>query len=129
MCGEPELLPDGFDNLLNPAVLLEVLSDGTEDYDRGHSCRPRKFVRYRSIPTFQEYVLIDSQTIVAEVWRKNERGQWTLAEQTTDSAGQFTIETISLTISLETVYNRTTDLLPFSRSVSSQTGDTITSPT
>lgn len=49
VCGEPELLPDEFDNLLNPTVLLEVLSEGTEDYDRG-----RKFVRYRSIPSFQE---------------------------------------------------------------------------
>ncbi len=107
VCGEPQLMPDEFDNLLNPSALLEVLSDGTEDYDRG-----RKFLRYRSIPTFQEYVLIDSQTISVEVWRKNERGQWTLAEQPTDPAGQFRIETIGLTISLETVYSRTTGLLP-----------------
>jgi Uma2 family endonuclease len=107
VCGEPELLPDGFDNLLNPSVLIEVLSDGTEDYDRG-----RKFVRYRSIPTFQEYILIDSQSVSVEVWRKNERGQWTLAEQPTDPADQFTIETIGLTISLETAYSRTTGLLP-----------------
>lgn len=112
VCGEPQLLPNEFDNLLNPTVLLEVLSDGTEDYDRGHSCRGHKFVRYRGIPTFQEYVLIDSQSIAVEVWRKNERGQWTLAEQSTDPTGQFTIEAISLTISLETAYSRTTGLLP-----------------
>ena len=106
VCGEPELLPDEFDNLLNPTVLIEVLSDGTEDYDRG-----RKFVRYRSIPTFREYILIDSQTISVEVWRKNERGQWTLAEAPTNPANHFTIETIGLTISLETAYSRTTGLL------------------
>jgi Uma2 family endonuclease len=107
VCGEPEFLPDEFDNLLNPTVLLEVLSDGTEDYDRG-----RKFQRYRSIPSFREYVLIDSQTVSVEVWRKNEPGQWTLAEQTIDPAGQFTIAAINLTVSLTTAYGRTTDLLP-----------------
>jgi Uma2 family endonuclease len=106
VCGEPELLPDGFDNLLNPAVLIEVLSDGTEDYDRG-----RKFQRYRSIPTFQEYVLIDSQSVAVEVWRKNQQGQWTLVEQPTSLADTFTIQTIGLTIDLTTGYSRTTGLL------------------
>ncbi|HEX9958807.1 MAG TPA: Uma2 family endonuclease, partial [Fibrella sp.] len=61
VCGEPQLLPDDFDNLLNPTVVLEVLSEGTEDYDRG-----RKFLRYRSIPSLQEYVLIDSQRVEVE---------------------------------------------------------------
>lgn len=106
VCGEPQLLPDEFDNLLNPNVLIEVISDGTEDYDRG-----RKFLRYRSIPTFQEYVLIDSQRVAVEVWRKNDLGQWTLMEQTTDPAGQFSIYTINLTLSLSQTYARTTALV------------------
>ncbi|WP_460982549.1 Uma2 family endonuclease [Spirosoma fluminis] len=66
VCGKPQFLPGEFDNLLNPTVLIEVLSEGTEDYDHG-----RKFLRYRAIPSFQEYVLIDSQRIAVEVWRKN----------------------------------------------------------
>jgi Uma2 family endonuclease len=106
VCGEPQLLPDDFDNLLNPAVVLEVLSEGTEDYDRG-----RKFLRYRSIPSLQEYVLIDSQRVEVEVWRRNGLGQWTLMEQTTDLAGQFTIQTIGLTISIGQTYARTTELI------------------
>lgn len=106
ICGEPQLLPDEFDNLLNPFVLLEVLSEGTEDYDRG-----RKFLRYRSIPSLQEYVLIDSQRVEVEVWRRNDLGQWTLMEQTTDPAGQFTIQTIDLTISIGQTYARTTELI------------------
>ncbi|MBN8824626.1 MULTISPECIES: Uma2 family endonuclease [unclassified Spirosoma] len=106
VCGEPELLPDGFDNLLNPVVLLEVMSEGTEDYDRG-----RKFLRYRSIPTFQEYILIDSQQVAVEAWRKNDLGQWTLAEQSTDPSGEFSIQTIKLTISLANVYARTVGLV------------------
>lgn len=106
VCGEPELLPDEFDNLLNPTVLLEVMSEGTEDYDRG-----RKFLRYRAIPSFQEYVLIDSQRVGVEVWRKNDLGQWTLMEQSADPAGQFTIQAIDLTISLQQTYARTTELI------------------
>lgn len=106
VCGEPELLPDGFDNLLNPVVLIEVMSEGTEDYDRG-----RKFLRYRSIPSFQEYILIDSQRVAVEVWRKNNLGQWTLTEQTSDLSGQFTIQAIDLALSLANTYARTTDLV------------------
>lgn len=105
VCGEPKLMTGEFDNLLNPDVLLEVLSEGTEDYDRG-----RKFLRYRSIPSFQEYVLIDSQRVGVEVWRKNDLGQWTLMEQVTDRSGQFTIQRIGLTVQLQKAYERTTGL-------------------
>jgi len=106
VCGELQLLDNKSDNLLNPAVLIEVLSSSTEDYDRG-----RKFQRYRRIPTFQEYVLINSKAIEVEVWRKNELGQWTLEEQQTNPAGSFIIRTIDLTISLQKVYARTVGLL------------------
>ena len=106
VCGEPELLPDGFDNLLNPAVLIEVMSEGTEDYDRG-----RKFLRYRSIPSFEEYILVDSQQVAVEVWRKNDLGQWTLTEQITDPTTHFTIQRVGLTLPLSKAYARTTGLL------------------
>lgn len=106
VCGEPQLQDNEFDNLLNPAVLIEVLSEGTEDYDRG-----RKFQRYRKIPTFHEYILIGSQVVEVEVWRKNEMGLWTLAEQVTTPPESFTIGTINLSISLQRVYDRTIGLL------------------
>ena len=106
VCGEPELADGEFDNLLNPVVLIEVLSDGTEDYDRG-----RKFQRYRKIPSFREYVLIASQTVDVEVWRKGDAGQWTLAESLTETNQSFRIDTIDLPISLEKVYARTTGVL------------------
>lgn len=106
VCGEPELLPDEFDNLTNPTAIIEVLSDGTEAYDRG-----RKFHRYRAIPTINEYILVDSQVVGIEVHRKNEQGLWTLVEDVTDLSGQFTISTIGLAITLTAVYDRTTGLL------------------
>ena len=95
VCGEPQLMSDEFDNLLNPTVLIEILSDGTEDYDRG-----RKFQRYRKIPTFQEYILVNSQTVDIEVWRKNDMGIWTLAEQVSTAADSLIINTIKLSISV-----------------------------
>lgn len=110
VCGEPELIPDEFDNLMNPCAIIEVLSDGTEGYDRG-----RKFHRYRAIPSLAEYILVDSQTISVEVLRKNEQGLWTLIEEADDLTASFTISTIGLTIPLSTVYARTTDLLPVSQ--------------
>ena len=105
VCGEPEFMVGEFDNLLNPVVLIEVLSEGTEDYDRG-----RKFQRYRKIPTFEEYILINSQALDIEVWRKNEQGLWTLTEQMASLTENLTIRTINLTISLENVYDRTIGL-------------------
>ena len=106
VCGEPQLMSDEFDNLLNPTVLIEVLSDGTEDYDRG-----RKFQRYRKIPAFQEYILVNSQVVDVEVWRKNDLGMWTLAEQASTPADSFIINTIKLSISIQKVYDRTIGLL------------------
>ncbi|MBO0937804.1 Uma2 family endonuclease [Fibrella sp. HMF5335] len=107
VCGEPQLLPNEFDNLTNPNAIIEVLSDGTEDYDRG-----RKFHRYRAIPSLTEYILLDSQTVSVEIWRRNEQGQWTLTHESADPTTVFTIGTIGLSVTLSTVYTRTTGLLP-----------------
>ncbi len=53
VCGEPQLEDDVLDTLLNPRVLIEVLSESTEKYDRGE-----KFKHYQKILSLQEYVLI-----------------------------------------------------------------------
>ncbi|HRG48514.1 MAG TPA: Uma2 family endonuclease [Leptospiraceae bacterium] len=52
VCGKAELLDNQFDTLKNPTVLIEVLSDSTEKYDRG-----QKFSFYRKIPSLKEYSL------------------------------------------------------------------------
>ena len=53
LCGEPEFEDDQCDTLLNPRIIIAVLSSSTEAYDRG-----AKFVHYRSITSLQAYVLI-----------------------------------------------------------------------
>jgi Uma2 family endonuclease len=53
VCDRPQFEDEVFDTLLNPRVVVEVLSDSTEKYDRGV-----KFGHYRQIPSLQEYVLV-----------------------------------------------------------------------
>ncbi len=53
VCGEPQFEDDKLDTLLNPTVIVEVLSDSTEAYDRG-----KKFRYYRTIPSLRDYVLV-----------------------------------------------------------------------
>ena len=71
VCGEPRFLDGELDTLLNPKVIVEVLSPSTEAYDRG-----RKFQRYKGIGSLEQYVLISSERIQVEVFTKQESGVW-----------------------------------------------------
>lgn len=57
--------------LLNPTILVEVLSDSTEEYDRGE-----KFAHYMRIPSLREYVLVSQDPPKIEVFRRPDRGHW-----------------------------------------------------
>ena len=72
-CGRPEFTDATRDTLLNPRLIVEVLSDSTEAYDRGD-----KFAGYRSIPSFQEYVLASQKQPRIEVFTRQPDGSWTL---------------------------------------------------
>lgn len=63
------------DTLINPCFIAEVLSKSTQDYDRGE-----KFVAYRSIDSFREYLLIDQYSIHVEHYVKTAANQWLLSE-------------------------------------------------
>ena len=65
VCGAPELADEHMDILLNPTVLIEVLSDSTERYDRG-----RKAENYRRIDSLQEYLLVDQTQPRIERYRR-----------------------------------------------------------
>ncbi|MBL8234404.1 MAG: Uma2 family endonuclease [Bryobacterales bacterium] len=75
VCGEPRFLDATNDTLLNPAVIVEVLSPSTESYDRG-----KKFKLYREIPSLREYVLVAQDAMSVEVFAKDEQGRWVLTE-------------------------------------------------
>lgn len=74
VCDEPRFEDDVFDTLLNPIVLIEVLSPSTEAYDRGE-----KFAHYRQIASLQEYILVSQDRIRVEHYLQ-QGTQWLLTE-------------------------------------------------
>jgi Uma2 family endonuclease len=75
VCGDNEFLDDRRDTLLNPNLIVEVLSPSTETYDR-----TRKFEYYRSIESLREYLMVSSDRIHAELFTRGSDGRWTLTE-------------------------------------------------
>ena len=100
VCGDVRLLDDEFDTLLNPAIIFEVLSATTEQYDRGE-----KFQNYRALESLREYVLVAQNQPRIEHYLRQAGGKWAL----TDAVGlNATVElpSIELTLSLADVYRK-----------------------
>ncbi|MCC6763413.1 MAG: Uma2 family endonuclease [Deltaproteobacteria bacterium] len=75
VCDRPDTLPDDPHAVVNPTVIVEVLSDSTEAYDRG-----AKAATYRCIPSLREYVLVSQRAPLIEVFRRTDAGAWELVE-------------------------------------------------
>jgi len=98
ICGEIITLNNDDYNVLNPSVIIEILSKSTSNYDRGE-----KFKLYRDIQTLKEYILVDSETIHIEVFRLNENNHWELEEY--DSIENFLfIKAIDEKIAISEIY-------------------------
>ena len=99
VCGKEEFLNDDDWNLLNPTVIVEVLSPSTRSYDRGD-----KFKLYRDIPGLQQYVLIDTEKISIEVWSVNASGRWGDLIEYRDIKDLLTISSIDVVIPVTDIY-------------------------
>jgi len=77
VCDEPQFEDDEVDTLLNPVVIIEVLSKSTEGYDRG-----KKFEHYRRLPSLNEYLLISQDEPHIDHFVKQADGHWLLGEAT-----------------------------------------------
>jgi Uma2 family endonuclease len=75
VCGTPRFEDGHLDTLLNPTVIIEVLSESTERYDRG-----RKFGLYRMIESLAEYVLVAQDEYRVEQYVKQPDGRWLLSD-------------------------------------------------
>lgn len=73
VCEEPQFLDKRRDNLLNPGLIVEVLSPSTEAYDRG-----RKFDHYRTIDSLKEYLLVSADRIHVDLYTRQIDGRWLL---------------------------------------------------
>ncbi len=99
ICGKPAFLDLQQDTILNPSIIFEILSPSTENYDRG-----KKFILYRSIPTLQEYILIDSQCRLIEKYIRNIDNHWVLTDyKNTEDSIVFT--SIEFELSIEEIYS------------------------
>ncbi|MGI8642196.1 MAG: Uma2 family endonuclease [Pyrinomonadaceae bacterium] len=100
VCGEPKFKDNVFDTLLNPILIIEVLSESTESYDRG-----KKFQHYRSIESLREYVLVSQDEARIEKYVKNGDGFWFLSEAVGLEA-EIEFSSIECRIALKEVYDK-----------------------
>lgn len=102
VCGPNRYGEADRNSIVNPSVIVEVISASTGDYDRGE-----KFRLYRDIPTLQEYVTIHSLHVEAEVYRRTADNQWLLADDAFQLTDTITIQTIGATLALSDLYDGT----------------------
>ena len=101
VCGEPRFLDGELDTLLNPKVLMEVLSRSTETYDR-----VRKFQRYKAIESFVQYVLIASERVQVDLLTRDAAGRWNLASMS-DPRDIVDLTSIECSFSVAELYQKT----------------------
>jgi Uma2 family endonuclease len=98
VCGPREFDKLNKNTLLNPNVVIEILSDSTEGYDRG-----TKFEHYQKLPSVREYVLVRQDRMRVERLVRQPDETWN-ATAFDDPAGSFTLATIPISIPLADVY-------------------------
>jgi Uma2 family endonuclease len=99
VCGKPEFEDNVLDTLLNPQVIIEVLSESTERYDRG-----QKFKSYRTIPTLRDYVLVSQEEAFIEHYVRQANGDWLLRE--IHAGGRLELASIQCAIVVADIYRK-----------------------
>jgi Uma2 family endonuclease len=100
LCEEPLFEDDYLDTLVNPQLIIEVLSDSTESYDRG-----KKFAHYRTIDSLREYVLVSQAECRIERFARQDDGNWLYAEST-DPDGAIELACVACRLPLSSVYDK-----------------------
>lgn len=98
--GHDEIDPEPLDTLLNPTVIIEVLSPSTEDYDK-----EGKGTAFRGIASLQEYILIAQAEIQVQHYIKQAEGFWHLIE-TTDPLQQLSLRSIDCVLQIGELYEK-----------------------
>jgi Uma2 family endonuclease len=102
ICGDPRFADNRQDTLLNPALIVEVLSPSTEAYDRGF-----KSAQYRTVESLEEYALVSQAEPRVEVFRRQPGGHWLLSEAIgLDAVCHF--ESLECSVPLAEIYAKVT---------------------
>jgi Uma2 family endonuclease len=102
VCGKPEFEDAHVDTLLNPAVLIEVLSASTEAHDRGG-----KFLNYRQIASLREYLLVSQDKPLLEHYTRHGES-WVLTE-VSGLEGILELQTVPCCLPMREIYERIFD--------------------
>lgn len=100
VCGARAHHPEDPNALTNPRVVVEVLSPGTEAFDRGE-----KFARYRGLESLREYVLVSTEVVRVEVYTRNEDGSWTMREH--GAGGRLELPSVEAALEIDEIYEGT----------------------
>jgi Uma2 family endonuclease len=100
VCDEPQFEDEYTDTLLNPTVIVEVLSESTEDYDRG-----LKFEHYRKLESLREYVLVAQEKCHVEHFAWQPDNQWLLSE-TDNLDDTVQLPSINCVLAVSDIYDR-----------------------
>lgn len=102
VCGEPAFFEERKDVLTNPILIVEVLSESTEGYDRGE-----KFRKYSSIPSFQEYLVVSQDEALVESFFLSDKNEnlWKITRADGIEASLH-IHSLNLDLPLSDIYKR-----------------------
>jgi Uma2 family endonuclease len=100
VAGEIQLQAGRRDTIANPTMIVEVLSESTQAYDQGD-----KFKAYRTIPSFEEYLLIDQSTYHVDHYHKTSPNQWLFSE-IEGQEGLLKLNTVPFEIPLLDLYDK-----------------------
>jgi Uma2 family endonuclease len=101
VCDEPQFEDGHLDTLLNPTLIVEVLSPSTEAYDRGD-----KFAQYRKLQSLQEYVLISQDRARVERFTRQAEGDEWLFAEVSDLESAVVLSSVGCTLRLSDIYER-----------------------
>ncbi|MDX6695617.1 MAG: hypothetical protein QOF02_3220 [Blastocatellia bacterium] len=101
VCGEPQFHDERSDVLLNPTLIVEVLSESTAAFDRGE-----KFQAYQQLDSLQEYLLVSQDKIFIEQYVRQAREKWTYIAMV-GLESSLTLPSIECALSLKAVYDKT----------------------
>ena len=100
LCGERHFHDQRRDVITNPTLIVEVLSESTEAYDRGD-----KFALYRRLPSLREYLLLSQERMAAELYTRQGHDRWLLS--TFDRAEQeIALESVDCTVPMAEIYDK-----------------------
>jgi Uma2 family endonuclease len=100
VCGERLFWDDRKDVITNPTLIVEVLSDSTEAYDRGD-----KFAYYRSIPSLRAYLLLSQHRVSAEVYLRQPSGDW-LLRTNDDLQDRILLTALDVEVTMADLYDK-----------------------